>query len=116
MYPMVLDVDQLGVSLARIIEALEAEGICGLAGVYVNVHLLPMYQQKIAYGSNGFPWTSDVCKRDVNYAKGICPVAERLHDFTYLGFAMCMHELSYRDIDLIGEAFRKVWNYLDSLK
>jgi len=115
-YPMVLDVEQLGVSRARIIEALEAEGIKGLAGGYTNIHLLPMYQQKIAYGSKGFPWTSDICRRDVSYHKGICPVAERLHEFTYLGFAMCMHELADDDVDLIGQAFRKVWDQMGSLK
>jgi len=115
-YPMVLDVEQLGVSRARIIEVLEAEGIKGLAGGYTNIHLLPMYQQKIAYGSKGFPWTSDICRRDVSYQKGICPVAEELHAFTYLGFAMCMHELADGDVDLIGQAFRKVWDQMGSLK
>jgi perosamine synthetase len=116
MYPMVLDVEQLGISRTRIIEALEAEGINGLAGGYVNLHLLPMYQQKMAYGSKGFPWSSDICHRDVSYEKGICPVAERLHEFTYLGFAMCMHELSHQDIELIGQAFKKVWSKINELK
>jgi len=116
MYPMVLDIEQLGVSRARIIEALEAEGVSGLAAGYANLHLLPMYQQKIAYGSKGFPWTSDICHRDVSYQKGICPVAERLHEFTYLGFAMCMHELTDEDVDLLGRAFQKVWDQMDSLK
>jgi len=115
-YPIVLDIEQLGVSRTRIIEALEAEGIKGLAGGYTNIHLLPMYQQKIAYGSKGFPWTSDICQREVSYQKGICPVAEKLHDSTYLGFAMCMHELTDDDVNLIGRAFRKVWNQMDSLK
>lgn len=116
MYPMVLDIEQLGVSRARIIEALEAEGVSGLAAGYVNLHLLPMYQQKIAYGSKGFPWTSDICHRDVSYQKGICPVAERLHEFSYLGFAACMHELTDENVELIGQAFRKVWDKMDSLK
>lgn len=115
-YPMVLDVNLLGVSRARIIQALEAEGISGLAGGYINLHLLPMYQQKMGYGSKGFPWTSDICHREVSYQKGICPVAESLHEFTYLGFAMCMHELSDKDIDLIGLAFKKVWNNMENLK
>ncbi len=115
-YPMVLDVEQLGVPRARIIEVLEAEGLKGLAGGYTNIHLLPMYQQKIAYGSKGFPWTSDICRREVNYQKGICPVAEKLHDFTYLGFGMCKYELADEDVALIGRAFRKVWDQMDSLK
>lgn len=116
MYPMILAPDDLGVPRARIIEALTAEGVIGLAGGYTNIHLLPVYQQKIAYGSKGFPWTSDVCRRDVSYRKGICPVAERLHDSTYMGFAMCMHELSDGDVDLIVKAFHKVWHWLPELK
>ena len=114
-YPMVLDVDRLGVSREQIITALEAEGVTGLGGGYVNVHLLPMYQKKIAYGSNGFPWTSDICKREVSYAKGICPVAETLHDKTYLGYAMCLNELEDGDVDLIVGAFKKVWQQLNTL-
>jgi len=114
-YPMILDVDLLGVSRQKIHAALEAEGVTGLASGYANVHLLPMYQKKIAYGSKGFPWTSDICHRDVDYSKGICPVAEQLHDKTYLGFQMCLHALEGEDIDLIVAAFRKVWQQLASL-
>lgn len=115
-YPMQLDIGLLGVTRARIIEALEAEGLVGLAAGYANIHLLPMYQQKIAYGSNGFPWSSDICRRDVSYAKGICPVAERLHDSTYLGFEMCLHQLSDPEVDAMVRAFRKVWANLELLK
>jgi len=116
MYPMILDIEQIGVSRARIIEALKAEGIEGLASGYENVHLLPTYQQKIAFGSKGFPWSSDICKRDVNYKKGICPTAETLHDSTYLGYEMCLNELSDNDVDLIVKAFQKVWIQMTDLK
>jgi dTDP-4-amino-4,6-dideoxygalactose transaminase len=71
-YPLVVDVAALGVTRASIKAALEAEGLSGLMAGYQNLHLLPMYQRKIAYGSRGFPWTSDVCKRAVDYRKGIC--------------------------------------------
>ena len=49
--------------------ALEAEGLSGLMNGYANIHLLPMYQKKIAYGKQGFPWKSEICKREVNYNK-----------------------------------------------
>ena len=116
MYPLVLDVEYLGVSRAAIIKALECEGIIGLVAGYANIHMLPMYQMKIAYGSNGFPWTSSICHREVSYAKGICPVAEELHDKTYIGFAMCMHELNDSEVDLMVRAFVKVWDNLDQLR
>ena len=115
-YPLLLDTTRLGVKRETIRKALQAEGVNGLGGGYQNVHLLPMFQQKIAYGSKGFPWTSDICHREVNYAKGICPVAEKFHDESYLGFAMCLHDLSDADVDLIAQAFHKVWNQLDALK
>jgi len=115
-FPMVLDCDLLGINRKQIFTALEAEGVSGLAAGYTNVHLLPLYQKKIAYGSGGFPWTSDICKREVSYAKGICPVAEELHESSYLGYEMCLNELENNDVDLIISAFKKVWANLNSIK
>ena len=116
MYPMTLDVELLGVSRASICEALEAEGVPSLASGYENLHLLPMYQKKIAYGSSGFPWSSDICHREVDYSKGICPVAESLNDTKYIGIEMCVHELSDEDADLIVHAFAKVWKGIGDLR
>ncbi|MFT5229601.1 MAG: perosamine synthetase [Urechidicola sp.] len=114
MYCMTLDIDELGVSRDVIADALEAEGVM-LYRRYQNLHLLPMYQKKIAYGNNGFPWSSNLVSRDVSYEKGICPVAEKLNDETFLGFGMCVYELSNDDIDLIIKVFAKVWANLESL-
>lgn len=114
-YPLDVDVQALGVTRSRLTDALRAEGLSGIGAGYQNVHLLPIFQQKIAYGSRGFPWNSDICRRDVSYQKGICPVAEKLHDETYLGFAMCLNDLTNEDVRLIIAAFHKVWNNLDAL-
>ena len=115
-YPMKLDIKKIGISRSKIIKALEAEGLVGLMNGYVNVHLLPIYQKKIAYGSKNFPWSSEVCKRYVDYSKGICPVAETLHDKTFMGFEMCLHEMSNIEVDKMINAFHKVWSNLDYLK
>jgi len=114
-YPLVIDTEVIKVSREKIIDALEAEGVSGLASGYANIHLLPMYQNKIAYGKKGFPWSSDICRRDVSYDKGICPVAEYLHDYSFIGFEMCLHELNLEDVDLIISAFRKVWSHMHTL-
>jgi perosamine synthetase len=115
-YPLTVDTVSLGVSAAKIAQALEAEGVTGVSAGYQNVHLLPIYQKKIAYGSHGFPWSSDICRREVDYRKGICPTAERLHERDYLGFAACLHDLGDADVDLMLAAFAKVWDSLDSLR
>jgi perosamine synthetase len=114
-YPLILDLEELDASRDQIHAALQAEGVT-VSMRYQNIHLLPMYQQKMAYGSNGFPWTSDVCHRDVSYSKGICPVAEELNDSTYLGFGICAYDLSNEDIDLIIKAFKKVWSNIEEIK
>ena len=114
-YPLILDVANLGVSRDRICDALEAEGLAVMRR-YQNIHLLPMYQKKIAFGSSGFPWSSEFCKRNIDYTKGICPVAEELNDESFLGLGMCVYDLTYSDIDLIIAAFQKVWANLDSLR
>ena len=113
-YGMTLDIDHLGIDRDKIHAALVAEGV-PIAKSYQNIHLLPMYQKKIAYGSNGFPWNSDICHRQISYEKGICPNAERLQDSTYLGFGMCVYDLTDDDIDLIVTAFHKVWKNLQNL-
>jgi dTDP-4-amino-4,6-dideoxygalactose transaminase len=114
-YSILVDVERCGVSRERIRQALEAEGVEHLASGYANLHLLPMYQQKIAYGSSGFPWSSSICRRDVDYRKGICPTAEELHDTSCLVFEICLSNLDDNDVDLIVEAFAKVWDQLETL-
>ena len=115
-YSMTLDTQVLGVSRETLHKALTAEGVPALAARYENVHLLPMYQKKIAYGTKGFPWTSDICHRDIDYSKGICPVAERLHADSFLGFGVCSHEFRDDEVDLVIKAFHKVWRNLEVLR
>jgi len=114
-YAMQLNSDQVGVSRDIICQALNAEGL-NVSNRYQNIHLLPAYQRKIAFGSHGFPWTSDICKREISYDKGICPVAERLNDESYLGLGLCSYEFEEPDVDLVIQAFHKVWRNLDDLR
>ncbi len=108
-YPMVLDIKRLGVPREKIIAALSAEGIEGVTAGYELLHLLPMYQKKMAYGSKGFPWNSEFARKDISYERGICPVAEELQFSTLMKFYTCKFDISDEETDLIIEAFRKVW-------
>ena len=115
-YPLLIDEGRTGVSRARLVRALEAEGVPALAEGYTNLHLLPMYQRKIAYGRSGFPWAGGLYRGDVSYEKGICPVAEDLHDRRCVLMELCAYCFTTDDIDLIVEAFQKVWASLDALR
>ena len=114
-YPLVIDYGCLNISREKIVDALAAEGVTGLMSGYTNLHRLPMYQRKIAYGKQGFPWISNIYCGQVSYAKGICPVAEELHDKSFIGLQLCLHNYSQYEVDLVVKAFQKVWCNLDKL-
>tara|TARA_B110000259_G_scaffold112874_1_gene128772 strand:- start:15344 stop:16618 length:1275 start_codon:yes stop_codon:yes gene_type:complete len=113
-YPLRLDCSVTGVDKHKIIDALEAEGVPSLFRQYLNIHLLPIYQQKICYGQEGFPWS--IGRQDISYEKGICPVAEHMQEVEFFGLELCMYEFNNNDIDLIVDAFQKVWENIDNLR
>lgn len=115
-YGLTLDTGLLGVSRQRIAEALRTEGVPGVMAGYQNIHLLPLFQQRIAYGTQGFPWNSPYVSRDVSYAPGTCPVAEELHSRSFLGLSLCMCEFSPQDVEKVIGAFHKVWGQLGALQ
>jgi dTDP-4-amino-4,6-dideoxygalactose transaminase len=113
-YPIVIDPKLLGTSRSRIVSALRAEGVPALSEGYQNLHLLPVFQQKTAFGNRGYPW-NQVQGVIYDYPKGICPVAESFHDELFIGFGITGLNLKRKHIQQIGQAFRKVWENLDEL-
>ena len=113
-YPLILDVGKLNIQRDVIYEALKAEGI-PVTNKYQNLHLLPMYQKKIAYGNGGFPWTAKFSRTDIRYYEGQCPVSESLNSQYYLGLGLFQYDLTNEDIDDIAKGFYKVWDNLISL-
>jgi len=111
-----LDLEVIGVSRDTVVAALQAEGVPWIYGGYQNIHLQPMYQRKIAYGRDGFPWNLHPAEKHPRYEKGICPVAEKLHDEEVICLQICQHDYDARQTELVGEAFLKVWKYLDELR
>lgn len=114
-YPMVIDYRKLNVSREKIVQALLAEGLDVLIQGYTNIHMLPIFQEKIAFGSKGFPWSYEHSRKGIGYEKGICPVAEELHEKSFLGILTCMYDFTNEDIELIGRGFHKVWSQLEIL-
>jgi len=116
-YPIIIDTDKIGIDKFIIHKALEAEGLDSVSVYYQNLHLLPLFQKKIAYGKNGFPWRFGSIKNNVNYKKGICPIAEKLQDKTFLGLnSICRYDLSKKDALNIVKIFKKVWLNLENIK
>lgn len=127
-YVHVLDYDAAvtGVSRERIVQALKAElpvtelreGEGPLMGMgYVKpLYLLPMFQQKIAYGPSGYPFKSPFYKGEANYDKGICPNVEAAHFERVITHEMMRPGMSEADLDDVAGAFHKVWRNLPALR
>jgi dTDP-4-amino-4,6-dideoxygalactose transaminase len=114
-YGLTLDPRELGVSRERIAEALRAEGVSALTDGYVNVHRLPMYEQRVAFGRGGYPFSA-FADAPQTYGAGSCPVAERLHDDELLGLVVCTLQLDDPDLEAVVGAFHKLWGELDALR
>lgn len=84
-------------------------GIPGLISGYVNVHRLPMYENKIAFGKS-YPW--NMAHRKVPYGSGICPVAEQLKDQSFVGLLISMYELDELQCKFIAQGMVDIWNEL----
>jgi perosamine synthetase len=113
-YGLRIDPDAIGIDRDRLLEALRAEGVPALMRGYQTIHRLPIFKHRIAYGTKGFPFT--LAEREIPYGDGVCPVAEDLHDRTFVGINLCACEYYDADVDLILAAFRKVWANLEVLK
>lgn len=116
-YGMVLDTEALGVQRKAIFDALKAEGVPGLMPGYQTIHRLPIFTEQCAYGTGSFPWSLREDEgRNFAYGTGTCPVAEELHDASFLGINLCMFQFPSEDVAAVVGAFRKVWDNLDALK
>ena len=79
------------------------------------LYLQPMFQQRIAIGRKGYPFTLAHPSALETYARGSCPVAERMHA-SDLFISELMHPgLSRADLNDIIQAFEKVWTHRDVL-
>ena len=91
----------------------EDEGINISEGYVRPLYLQPLYQQRMAYGSGGFPW-SVFCPERV-YPRGLCPVAERMYEEEVICSEVFRPPLSKDDLNDVAQAFIKVWECRDEI-
>jgi len=83
----------------------EQEGVKLGAGYVKPLYLQPMFQNKIAYGTRGYPFS----KSNISYDIGICPVTERMHFYELFTHEFILPCMQKSDIDDVVLAFEKVW-------
>ena len=90
-------------------ELRETEGVKVGYGYVKPLYLQPLYQNKIAYGKAGCPWSCDKYNKPTNYSQGLCPTTEHMHRDVLVTHELMRPPMSRRDLDDVIEAFVKVW-------
>ncbi len=115
-FGMTYDAALTGVPRARLIEALVSEGIPVGPGYPRPLYLNPVFQDRLAYGGKGCPFTCHLYGGQVSYAKGLCPVTEDLCERKGLWSFVIRPPATEQDMEDIATAFDKVFEHLDDLK
>lgn len=124
--PLLYDEKVIGVNRNKFVAALkaelpatklrEAEGPLLSVGYVKPLYLLPLFQKQIAIGQDGYPFKSSHYHGRANYAKGLCPVAERLHEKELILHEFMRPGMTRQDLDDVIAAFSKVYQHREELK
>ena len=113
LYPLTLETDKLNIKRSTIISNLKKLGVPGLIEGYVNIHELPNYKKKIAYGTRHFPWKLNKDDKKNNSDNKNLDIAEKLHREKFFAIELCLFDFNNRDIYFIINCFKKVWDTLN---
>ncbi|HWO93201.1 MAG TPA: DegT/DnrJ/EryC1/StrS family aminotransferase [Dehalococcoidia bacterium] len=114
-FAMTYDEKATGIPRKLFARAVEAEGFTLKAGYVKPIYLEPLYQRRICFGKDGFPFSANPRNRQISYSKGICPVCERLQDHELMWTNIIYPPLTETDMDAFVEACRKVLSRRDEL-
>jgi dTDP-4-amino-4,6-dideoxygalactose transaminase len=115
MYVMKYDAGITGVPRDLFAKALNAEGFFARAGYIQPTYLLPVYQHKICFGQDGFPFTANLRNENLSYEAGICPTCERLQDAEILMTMIQQPPQTLEDMELFAAACNKILSQKDVL-
>ena len=121
-HPLQFDAEAAGMHRNRFIDAVKAElprtllrdesQVLLSYGYVKPLYLQPMYRERIAFGSDGYPFNLS----SVSYHEGLCPVTERMHYDLLVTHEFMRPGMTEADMDDVVNAFEKVWEHRDELK
>jgi len=114
-YVMKYDASVIGIPRELFVKAVQAEGFYLRAGYVKPLYLEPLYQKKICFGSDGFPFTANPRNHEISYAEGLCPVTERLQNEEILLTNITYSPYTLDDMDHFVTAIKKVVDNRDEL-
>jgi dTDP-4-amino-4,6-dideoxygalactose transaminase len=119
--PLKYDEQKLGVHRNDFVAAIKCEVPTAIlretaplisAGYVKPLYLQPIYQQRAAVCS----FNCHHYKGSVDYRKGLCPVAEKMHFYELITHEFMRPSMKKSDLNDVVNAFEKVANHVDELK
>lgn len=114
-YPIRYDERKTGIPRDLFTKAMSAEGFTLRAGYVTPLYMQPVYQRKICFGDNGYPFTANPRNAQISYAKGLCPVTERMQDRELMITNIIYPPLTEADMDAFAEGCLKILANRDQL-
>lgn len=114
-YPIKYDAAVTGIPRNLFAKAVQAEGFTLRPGYVTPLYLQPVYQKKICFGDKGYPFTASPRNAELTYARGLCPVTERLQDQDLMVTNIIYPPLTEADMDAFVTACQKVLDNRDAL-
>lgn len=99
------DSDIVGPSRDVFVRALNAEGFACFQGYVEPLYMLPLFQKKSVFGSEGYPF--NLTERQ--YEHNMCPIAQRLYEDEIIGVEICAYEMDDEIISIFVDSFKKVY-------
>ncbi len=115
MYGMQYNEEVVGLPRKLFVEAMLAEDLSVRDGYLKPTYLEDLYQKQTFFGKEGFPFSFKKRKDDLNYNKGLCPVAESNQEKTMLLTAIMQPPQTIEDMDIWTEGAMKVIKNKDRL-
>jgi dTDP-4-amino-4,6-dideoxygalactose transaminase len=107
-FPMQMDLGWIGLTKKNLLRITQAENL-PITESYRPLYWQDIYQKKIVYSSQGFPFNHSLSDQNVgNYQRGSCPQAEALYESKCLTFEICSYELEEEHMNRIGVMFHKI--------
>ncbi len=106
------DEKYFGVKRDIFVKALNMQGFPCFSSYVRPLYKLPLFEKKIALGSNGFPFSLN----NHNYNSQKCHNAEDLYENSFICFEPCAYEFSETKVSKLIEAFLLVYNNIYKLK
>jgi dTDP-4-amino-4,6-dideoxygalactose transaminase len=107
-FPMQIDLGRMGLTKEYMLRMTQAENL-PITESYRPLYWQDIYQKKIVYGEQGFPFTQSLSEKNThNYRRGSCPVAESMYESRCLTFEICSYDVGEEHMELIGLMLHKI--------